>query len=63
MATGLAAVMLIVRGEFGHVTPGGRVAAVAVTTTGPVNPPVGVTVTVSGAAAPVAELRTNGFGL
>jgi hypothetical protein len=63
IATGLAAVMLIFSGEFGQVTPGGNEAAVAVNVTMPVKPPEGVTVTVSGAAAPVAELSTNGWGL
>jgi hypothetical protein len=63
LATGLAATMLMFSGEFGQVTPGGREAAVAVKLTWPVKPPEGVTVTVSGAAAPVVELRTNGFGL
>src|ERR1700720_2329917 len=63
LATGFAAVMLMFSGEFGQVTPGGREAAVAVSVTWPVKPPEGVTVTVSGAAAPVVELRINGFGL
>jgi hypothetical protein len=53
-------VTLIVNGELGHVTPGGREAAVAVTTTFPVNPPLGVTVMVDPAVPPVAEFSVNG---
>jgi hypothetical protein len=62
LLTGEADVTLIFSGDGVHVTPGGKLAAVGVTATVPVNPPVGVTVTVSAAAAPVAELRTKGCG-
>jgi len=55
-------VTVMFSGDGVQVTPGGKVAAVGVTATMPVNPPLGVTVTVSGVAAPVAELRTNGCG-
>jgi hypothetical protein len=50
-------------GEGVQLTPGGKEAAVGVTATMPVNPPEGVTVTVSVEAAPVVELRINGWGL
>jgi hypothetical protein len=50
-------------GDGVHVTPGGKLAAVGVIATTPRKPPVGVTVTVSVAAAPVPELRTSGCGL
>jgi hypothetical protein len=63
LATGLAATILMFSGEGVQLTPGGRLAAVGVTATVPVNPPVGVTVTVSAAAAPVDELSTKGCGL
>jgi hypothetical protein len=63
LVAGLADVTLTFRGEGVQLTPGGRLAAVGVTATVPVNPPVGVTATVSAAAAPDVELRTNGCGL
>ena len=62
-ATGVADTMLMFSGDGVQLTPGGSVAAVGVTATVPVNPPAGVTVTVSGTAAPVAELSTKGCGL
>jgi len=58
--TAEAPVTLIVNGEFGQVTPGGSVAAVAVITTLPVNPPLGVTVMVDAAIAPDVELSVSG---
>jgi hypothetical protein len=63
LVAAVAAVTLIFSGEGVQLTPGGKVAAVGVTATMPVNPPLGVTVTVSVDAAPVAELRINGWGL
>jgi hypothetical protein len=61
--TGLALVTLMGAGAV-QVTPGGRLAPVGqVTVTVPVKPPVGVTVTWDITLAPVAELRTTGFGL
>jgi hypothetical protein len=63
LVAAVAAVTLIFSGEGVQLTPGGKVAAVGVTATMPVNPPLGVTVTVSVDAAPVAELRINGCGL
>jgi hypothetical protein len=61
--TAVAAVTLMFKGEGVQLTPDGKEAAVGVTATMPVNPPLGVTVTVSVEAAPVAELSTNGCGL
>jgi hypothetical protein len=61
--TAVVPVTLMFSGDGVQVTPGGKLAAVGVTATIPVKPLLGVTVTVSVAAAPVAELRTSGCGL
>jgi len=61
--TATAPVTLILSGEGVQLTPGGKLAAVGVTATIPVNPLLGVTVTVNVEAAPVSELSTNGCGL
>jgi hypothetical protein len=63
IATAAALVTLMFNGDGVQVTPGGREAAVGVTATTPRKPPVGVTVTVSVAAAPLVELSTKGWGL
>jgi hypothetical protein len=62
-ATGVADTTLMLSGDGVQLTPGGSVAAVGVTITVPVNPTIGVTVTISGTAAPVAELSSKGCGL
>jgi len=59
--TAVAPVTLMFSGDGVQVTPGGKVDAV--TATVPVNPPVGVTVTVSGTAVPVDELSVSVAGL
>jgi hypothetical protein len=59
--TAAVPVTLMLRGEGVHVTPGGSVDGVTITV--PVKPPVGVTVTVSGTAVPVDELRVSVAGL
>jgi hypothetical protein len=61
LATAVADTTLMFSGDGVQLMPGGSVAAVTATT--PVNPPAGVTVTVNGTAAPVAELSTKGCGL
>ena len=48
---------VILSGDGVHVTPGADVDGVTITV--PVNPPLGVTVTVEFAAAPVDELRVT----
>jgi hypothetical protein len=60
--TAVVPVTLMFSGEGVQLTPGGRLVAVGVTATVPVNPPVGVIVTINAAAAPVIELRTKGWG-
>ena len=59
--TGITPVTVMVKGEFGQVTPGGKVPAV--TMTDPVKPPLGVTVIVEAADAPVAETKIRGVEL
>ncbi len=58
--TAVAAVTLMFSGEGVHVTPAGKLAAVGVTATVPVNPPAGVTVIVEFWLAPVAEINVSG---
>jgi hypothetical protein len=55
--TAEAAVTLMLSGDGVHVTPGGRVDGV--TATVPVNPPLGVTVTVEFTLAPVEEVSVT----